>query len=40
VPATTARHRLSLALSTAADVTTARDRVQQVSTALRRLWER
>ncbi len=39
-PATTARHRLSLALSTAADVTTARDRVQQVSTALRRLWER
>lgn len=40
VPATPARHRLSLALSTAADVTTARDRVQQVSTALRRLWER
>jgi phosphoribosylglycinamide formyltransferase 2 len=39
-PATGARHRLSLALSTAADVTTARDRVQQVSTALRRLWEK
>ncbi|WP_236949997.1 formate-dependent phosphoribosylglycinamide formyltransferase [Mycobacterium sp. MS1601] len=33
------RRRLSLGLSTAVDVTTARDRVRQVSTALRRLWE-
>lgn len=33
------RRRLGLALSTAADVTTARDRVRQVSTALRKLWQ-
>jgi phosphoribosylglycinamide formyltransferase 2 len=32
------RRRLGLGLSTASDVTTARDRVRQVSTALRRLW--
>ncbi|MGB3481213.1 MAG: formate-dependent phosphoribosylglycinamide formyltransferase [Mycobacterium sp.] len=34
-----ARRRLGLALSTASDVTTARDRVRQVSTALRELWQ-
>ena len=33
------RRRLSLALATGADVTTARDRVRQVSTALRELWQ-
>lgn len=33
------RRRLGLGLSTAADVTTARDRVRQVSTALRKLWQ-
>ncbi|WP_199255192.1 formate-dependent phosphoribosylglycinamide formyltransferase [Mycolicibacterium mengxianglii] len=32
------RRRLGLGLSTGPDVTTARDRVRQVSTALRRLW--
>ncbi|WP_163806278.1 formate-dependent phosphoribosylglycinamide formyltransferase [Mycolicibacterium anyangense] len=31
--------RLTLALATAGDVTTARDRVRQVSTTLRRLWQ-
>jgi phosphoribosylglycinamide formyltransferase 2 len=30
--------RLGVALATAADVTTARDRVRQVATALRKLW--
>ncbi|WP_167107037.1 formate-dependent phosphoribosylglycinamide formyltransferase [Mycobacterium sp. DL592] len=33
------RRRLVLALATAGDVTTARDRVRQVSTTLRRLWQ-
>jgi phosphoribosylglycinamide formyltransferase 2 len=33
------RRRLGLALATAADVTGARDRVRQVSTALRGLWQ-
>lgn len=38
-PPSSARRRLGLGLSTAGDVTTARDRVRQVSTALRTLWE-
>ena len=33
-----ARRRLGLALATAPDVTAARDRVRQASTALRKLW--
>jgi len=33
------RLRLGVALATAADVTTARDRVRRVSTTLRRLWQ-
>ncbi|MET0899687.1 MAG: formate-dependent phosphoribosylglycinamide formyltransferase [Mycobacterium sp.] len=33
------RRRVSLALATGPDVTSARDRVRQVSTALRRLWQ-
>lgn len=32
------RRRLGVALATAADVKTARDRVHQVSTALRKYW--
>jgi phosphoribosylglycinamide formyltransferase 2 len=32
------RRRLGVALATAADVTTARDRVRQVASALRKLW--
>jgi phosphoribosylglycinamide formyltransferase 2 len=32
------RHRLGIALATAADVTTARDRVRRVGEALRKLW--
>jgi phosphoribosylglycinamide formyltransferase 2 len=34
-----ARLRLGVALATASDVTTARDRVRQVSTALHRVWQ-